>query len=450
MLDRNDLHPYQLTIADHIVNNCESFPMVDMGLGKTISTLTAIDVLCYQDMAVNKVLIIAPKKVAESVWTDELAKWKHVNHLKISTVIGTATQRKIALMRKADVYVIGRDNVQWLQALYGGAWPFDMLVIDESSSFKNPESKRFKALKRIRPLIDRVVLLSGTPAPNGLMDLWAQMYLLDRGKRLGQTITGYRERFFVKNESGFGYHIRPEGDVMIHERIKDIAISMKSEDYIDLPERVDNFIKVTLPDETLQRYKEFERSAVIQLQEELEITAVNAGALATKLTQCANGAVYDENKVYHAFHDEKLDALEEIIDASQGQPVLVFYWFQHDLARLKRRFNKARELHTKQDIRDWNARKVSLMFAHPMGAGHGLNLQAGGSIAVWFSLTFGLEFYQQANKRLHRQGQVNTVIIHHLVAAGTIDVDIMRAIRKKENAQNALLAAVSARIEKYS
>lgn len=450
MLTYSDLHSYQLTIADHIVKNKESFPMVDMGLGKTISTLTAINTLMYQDMEVQRVLIIAPKKIAETVWSDEIHKWTHVKHLTISRVIGSDKERKMALMKRADIYIIGRDNVQWLQALYGMAWPFDMLVIDESSSFKNHQAKRFKALKIIRPLIKRVVLLSGTPVPNGLMDLWPQLYLLDMGQRLGKFITYYRDNYFSRKFSGHGYEIRKGVEAEIYDKIKDISISMKTEDYLELPERIDNFIKINLPNDVLKKYQQFERDAVLTLQQEKEITAVNAGVLTNKLAQCSSGAVYDENGNWYEFHAEKLNALAEIIEAAQGRPVLIFYWFKHDLERIKKAFRNCRELKGAKEVADWNAGKIDLLAAHPMSAGHGLNLQHGGEIAVWFSNTFGLEFYQQACKRLHRQGQKRTTIIHHLICIDTMDEIIMEAIETKANAQNALLSAVSALDRKYS
>lgn len=444
--------PYQAFTTKHILDNKDegAGALLDMGLGKTVSTLTAIDYLIHGYMDTHKVLVVAPKRVAETVWTDEIEKWDHLRHLTVSKVVGNARQRQAALMRKADIYLIGVDNFAWLVALYGvTAFPFDMLVVDESSLFKNHQSERFKALKTVRPLIKRVVILTGTPAPNGLHDLWSQLYILDRGKRLGEFITGFRERFMVRNHNGFGYTPRPGGAEMIYDRIGDICISMKSEDYLDIPERIDNVIKVQLSPEVMEQYELFEEQQVMALKSEAEITAINSAALSNKLTQFANGAVYDADHVAHHIHDEKLSALDTIVDTAQGNPLLVFYWYKHDLERLKKAFPKAREMRTKKDIDDWNTGEVPLMFAHPASTGHGLNLQHGGSTCVWFGLTWDLQLYQQANKRLHRQGQVQTVIIHHLVCTGTMDEVIMKALVRKAAGQNALMDAVKAMVEKY-
>lgn len=454
MMTPDLMHKYQWVSTYHIVDNREAGLFLEMGLGKTVSTLTAINILMYQELTVNKVLIIAPKKVAENVWSDEIANWSHVKHLTLSKVMGTPKQRKMALMRKADIYIISRDNVAWLVGLYQMGWPFDMIVVDESSSFKNHDSERFKALKTVRPLSNRVVLLTGTPAPNGLIDLWAQLYLLDRGKRLCEWITGYRERWFTlqggDGHVGGKYKLRPEADKEIYARIGDICISMKSNDYLELPDRVDNIVKIELPDKVQEAYHEFERDLVMQLKDGKEVTAVNAGVLAGKLTQFANGAIYDENKVYHEIHDEKLEMLAELLEAAQGKPVLVFYWFQHDLARILKKIKGCRQLKTMTDVADWNQGKVPIMLAHPQSAGHGLNLQAGGHLIIWFGLTWSLELYQQACKRLHRQGQVNTCIIHHIVAKNTMDMRIMRAIETKAAGQDALMEAVKAMFSEYS
>lgn len=446
--------PYQAFTTKHIIENSAAGALLDMGLGKTVSTLTAIDLLINKFMEVNKVLVVAPKRVAETVWSDEIEKWDHLNHLRISKVVGDARARQAALMRSADIYIIGVDNLKWLITLYGMSFPFEMLVVDESSLFKNHQSLRFKALKQIRPLIKRVVILTGTPAPNGLMDLWSQMYILDRGKRLGEHITGYRERFFVP-ASANGYQVyryvpRPDdGDKMIYDRIGDICISMKTEDYLTLPDRIDNYIKVVLPPEAKEAYKTFEREQVLALKEGPEITALTAAALGTKLSQFASGAIYDENKKWHEVHRAKLEAMDEIVEQAQGQPILTFYWFQHDLERLKKKYPKARVLRTAKDISDWNEGKIELAFAHPASTGHGLNLQDGGHICIWFSLTWDLQLYQQACKRLHRQGQKHAVIIHHLVASGTMDNDVMRALSMKAFDQNELMKAIKARIDMY-
>lgn len=451
--------PYQAFSTNHIIENKAAGLLLDMGLGKTVSTLTAVNLLINYYMEVNKVLVVAPKKVAESVWSDEIYKWDHLRHLKISKVIGTERERKFALMQKADIYVIGVDNFAWLVALYNTAFPFDMLIIDESSLFKNHEAKRFTQLKTIRPLVDRVVILTGTPAPNGLCDLWSQIYILDRGERLGEGITGFRERFMVPEKID-GYQVRrykprpgdiglDAGDKMIYDRIGDICVSMKTEDYLILPERIDNFVSVILPPDIKQQYDKFEEEQVMALNTGDEITAINAAALGVKLTQFANGAIYDANKKWFQIHDEKINALGEIIETSQGNNILVFYWFKHDIERLIVKYPKARQLKTKKDVDDWNAGKIPLLFAHPGSAGHGLNLQHGGSTCVWFGLTWDLQLYQQANKRLHRQGQTNTVIIHHLIGRGTMDVDIMSALKKKAAGQDALMDAVKARLDKY-
>lgn len=444
---------YQKYTTDCIVENNIFGAFLDMGLGKTVSTLTGIDKLIYERMEVNKVLVVAPKKVAENVWSDEVEKWEHLHHLKVSRVMGDVRQRKLALMAKADVYLISVNNFAWLVSLYGMGFPFDMLVIDESSLFKNSKSVRFQALTQIRPLVNRVVILTGTPAPNGLIDLWTQIYILDRGKRLGELIGGYRERFFsadkVQGYRVFKYKPRPGGAEAIYNLISDICVSMKSEDYLELPERIDNFIKIDLPAEVRQKYDNFEQELVMEVQTGEEITVMSATALSNKLTQFANGAVYDADMKYHVMHDEKLNALEEIIETAQGNPILVFYWFKHDLARLKKRFPKARELRNKKDNDDWNAGKIDILFAHPASAGHGLNLQYGGNICVWFGLTWDLQLYQQANKRLHRQGQIQNVIVHHLICRSTMDVDIMRALTNKAHGQDALMTAIKARVSKY-
>lgn len=446
--------PYQAFSTNHILENKAAGLLLDMGLGKTVSTLTAIDLLINMHMVINKALVVAPKKVAESVWSDEVYKWDHLRHLKISKIIGTERERKLALMQKADVYIIGVDNFAWLVALYNMGFPFDMLVIDESSLFKNHDSKRFKQLRVIRPLVDRVVILTGTPAPNGLCDLWSQIYILDRGDRLGDNITGFRERFMTPEKiDGYAvrkYKPRPDGGAeMIYNRIGDICVSMKTEDYLLLPNRIDNFLKVILPQDIKDAYDAFEEEQIIALETGEEITAINAAALGIKLTQFANGAIYDADKKWHLIHDEKIKALDEIIETSQGNNILVFYWFKHDIERLLVKYPKARQLKTKKDVDDWNAGKITLLFAHPGSAGHGLNLQYGGSTCVWFGLTWDLQLYQQANKRLHRQGQLKTVIIHHLIGKGTMDVDIMSALKRKAEGQDALMDAVKARVEKY-
>lgn len=444
--------PYQKAGKDLICSKPAVALMLDMGLGKTVITLTAIEELVRDRMEVRRVLVIAPLRVAETTWTDESSHWDHLSSLRISKVLGSVEQRRRALSEPADVYVINRENVEWLSGIYGQRWPFDMVVIDESSSFKNHRSKRFRALRRVLPRIRRIVELTGTPAPNGLMDLWSQVYLLDRGERLGRTIGEYRRRWF-RPGAGCGhvvYEWEParNADSEIHAALSDICFSMRARDCIDLPPLVRNTVKVMLPETAMKRYRQMERDMVLPLLDE-EITAASAAALSNKLLQLASGAAYNEDGKAVRVHDAKLDALAEVLEINEHNPVLVFYWFRHDLERLMERFPKARKLETAEDIREWNAGKVPVMLAHPASAGHGLNLQHGGSIIVWFSLTWSLELYQQANKRLHRSGQRETVVIHHLVARGTIDEAVMKALDEKKAGQDAVLDAVKARIEEY-
>lgn len=439
-----------------------------MGLGKTVSTLTAINYLMFDYLSVDKVLVIAPKRVASSVWAEEAQKWSHLQHLRFSKIIGNPAQRVDALKAKADIYIISRDNLAWLCAFYGGEkLPFDMIVADELSSFKSHKSQRFKVLRKPRLYLKRFVGLTGTPAPNSLIDLWPQIFLMDRGDRLGKTITQFRTRYFSPGRASghivYNYNLRENSEDLIHKQIADICISMKSEDYLDMPLRTDNFIKLDMPEVLRKKYKDFERDKVLELltssqpesdddsDETPVINAVNAAGLSNKLLQFANGAIYDEDKNVHDLHDIKLDALEEIIEDAQGQPILVAWTYKFDRDRIMERLKKykPRELKTDQDINDWNAGKIQVMLAHPASAGHGLNLQAGGSIIIWFGLTWSLELYQQFNGRLYRQGQQNHVIIHHLVLKGTHDEDVIRAIRLKDKQQNALMESVKAKIEKY-
>lgn len=423
---------------------------LDMGLGKTVSTLTAVSELMHNRFDVAKVLVIAPKRVAESVWDEECKTWEHLTYLKVSKVLGSEQERLRALQKPADVYTINRENVEWLVELYGKAWPFDMVVIDESSSFKSSKAKRFRALRKVRPLIKRIVALTGTPRPNSLLDLWPQLYLLDRGERLGQTVTGYRDRYFEPDKRNrmiiYSWKPKPGAENAIYSKISDICVSMKAEDWLDLPKTLPNIVPVHLAPAAMDKYKQLERDLLLPFADG-DIVANNAASLSNKLLQLANGAVYDEYGKYQVFHDEKLDALEDILEAANGQPVLVFYWYQHDLDRLQARFPKARVLDSARDIKDWNAGKVGMMLLHPASAGHGLNLQFGGHIAVWYSLLWSSELYEQANKRLDRPGQTESVIIHHLVAKGTMDEQAMQVVEGKITGQNALMDAVKARIE---
>jgi len=459
-MNESNLHNYQRVCVQHIIDHPFCGVFLDMGLGKTISTLTAINELKYDYCEINTVLVIAPKRVAETVWEEEAKSWDHTRHLKFSKIIGTEKQRLAALKVSADVYVISRDNVSWLCSLYAARLPFDMLVIDELSSFKSHQTQRFKALRLARVWFKRVVGLTGTPAPNGLINLWSQMYLIDRGQRLEKTITAYRSRYFRPGASNgyvvYTYNLLPEAEQLIHDRIKDICISMRAEDYLEMPERIDNFVKVTMPPQLQDAYKRFERESVITFVNDVEnnsmtVNAVNAAALSNKLLQFANGAMYGENKEVRYIHELKLEALKEIIETAEGKPVLVAWTYQFDRDRLMSYFRNLcpRELKTAKDIEDWNNGKVQLMLAHPASAGHGLNLQAGGNIIVWYGLTWSLELYQQFNSRLYRQGQKNRTIIHHIVTTHTHDEDVVRALRSKDKTQNSLMNSIKAKIDKY-
>lgn len=455
MLKKSDLHNYQLTAIQHIMDNPFSGLFLDMGLGKTVSTLTAIKQLAHEELAIDTALVVAPKRVAETVWRDELANWEHLKGLTISVITGNEKQRKAALAKKADIYTISRDNIRWLCGLYGGSMlPFDMLVIDELSSFKNHDSHRFKALKKVQACFHIVVGLTGTPAPNGLIDLWGPMYLLDRGRRLGQSITFFRNNFFQRNYSGFGYSIIPGKEDEIQDLISDIVISMKSEDYLELPERIDTFMRLDFTPELQKKYDEFEREKVLEMYAGLdltEITAVNAGVLCNKLLQFTGGAIYDEEKNVHDIHDLKLDAAEEFIEAAQGKPVLIAYAFQHERDRLLTRLKKYKPklMDGDQDIKDWNAGRINVMLMHPASGGHGLNLQEGYSSALWYGPTYNLELYQQFNKRLHRQGRKYPVNIGHIIITGTEDDRALRRLQDKTDTQDALIESVKAKIKKY-
>lgn len=457
-MNENNLHNYQRYSVDFIQTHPAAGLLLDMGLGKTVSTLTAINRLMYEDLEISKVLVIAPKRVAEDTWVKEVDKWDHLKHIRISRVLGTERQRKDALRADADIYVINRENVCWLVAYYHGTLPFDMLVIDELSSFKSPKAQRFKALRLVRPQFSRVVGLTGTPAPNGLIDIWSQIYLLDQGERLEKTITKYREKYFRPGRSNgqvvFDYKILDGSEKAIYQKISDICVSMKAEDYLELPPRLDHITEVSLSGDIREQYEDFEKTEVLRLldqDEESPISAVNAAALSNKLLQFSNGAIYDADRNVHEIHDYKLEALEEIVEAANGEPVLIFYSFRHDISRIKRKLKayKPRELVDGKDIDDWNAGKIPVLLAHPAGAGHGLNLQKGGNIILWYGLTWSLELYQQACARLHRQGQSRPVQIYHLLTKGTMDEDVMKAISGKADKQEALMQAVKARINKY-
>ncbi len=425
-----------------------------MGMGKTVSSLTAIDDLLFLSEA-TKVLVIAPKRVAEDTWSTEVEKWDHLKHLRISKILGTPKKRLEAAEADVDIYVTNRENVEWLVDNYFKNWKWDTLIVDELSSFKSSKAKRFRALKKVRPYFKRIIGLTGTPAPNSLIDLWPQLYLLDGGERLGKTITGYRERYFVPGDRNqfvvFNYNLREGAEEAIHSKISDICVSMKADDYLDMPERVDNKVIVELPKKAMKEYEELEKELIIQLDDE-DISASNSAVLTGKLLQMCNGAIYaDETKEVISIHDEKLNALMDIIEAANGKTVLIFYSFKHDLIRikefLKKNKIKGQELGGSEDIKKWNDGEIPVLLLHPASAGHGLNLQYGGNIIVWFGLTWSLELYQQACARLYRQGQKESVVIHHIIARSTVDEDVMKALQGKEINQNLLLEAVKARIK---
>lgn len=445
-------HKYQEFAIKHIIDNSASGLFLDMGLGKTVTTLTAIDELLFLG-EINKVLVIAPLRVAEDTWSTEIEKWDHLKNLKISKVLGSENDRKSALKAKANIYIINRENVEWLVKEVFDKWTFDMVVIDELSSFKSSKTKRFRALKKVRPYFKRIVGLTGTPAPNSLIDLWPQMYLLDGGKRLGKTISSYREQYFEPGDRNkyviFNWNPKEGAKEAIEDKISDICISMKSEDYLNMPERIDNKIEINLSENVMDKYKQFEKDLVLQLGDN-DITAANAAVLTNKLLQMSNGAIYSEEHRVVEIHEEKLKALLEVIEAANGKPVLVFYNFKHDLSRilkfLEKNKLKGKQLEGAEDIKAWNDGKIPVLLSHPASSGYGLNLQYGGNIIVWFGLTWSLELYQQANARLYRQGQKETVIIHHLICKGTVDEDVMKALGSKEVNQNMLLEAVKVRI----
>lgn len=450
-------HKYQLTAINHVINVPKCGLFLDMGLGKTVSTLTAIKELKYNRFQVNKVLIIAPKKVAEGTWSKEKDKWNHTKDFRVSLVLGSQQKRIKALSVNADLYIINRENIPWLVDYLRNDWYFDTVVIDESSSFKNSRSKRFKALKMVLPKINRLIELTGTPSPNGVEDLWAQIYLLDQGIRLEKYITHFRAKYMEPNKRNrsqiFDYKIKDGVYDSIINKISDICISMKSEDYLELPDLSYNEIPVILNDKARRDYDKMECDFVLELEgAEDEITAVNAAALSNKLLQISNGAVYNSSGIYTEVHDAKIEAFLELVERLQGKSLLVFYNFQHDRDRIKKALEKSdlvvKELKTTQDEDDWNAGKIDILLTHPASAAYGLNLQEGGNHVCWFGLSWNLEHYQQANKRLHRQGQKEKVIIHHLVTQGTRDEDVMRALDNKAGVQEEIMQSLKARIKK--
>jgi SNF2 family DNA or RNA helicase len=442
-------HEYQTFATNFILEHPIAAVLLDMGLGKSVITLTAIEELMHDRFEVTKVLVIAPLRVATNTWPTEIRKWDHLKGITYSVAVGTEVERKAALTAKADLYIINRENVQWLIEKSGIPFDFDMIVIDELSSFKSNQAKRFKSLVKMRPRVKRIVGLTGTPSSNGLMDLWAEFRLLDMGERLGRYIGQYRRAFFIPDKRNgdiiYSYKPLPGAEEAIYKRIGDITISMRSKDYLKMPECVINEVPVWMEPHQKDLYEQLKQEMVISLKGS-EINAANAAALSGKLLQMANGAVYDGMGEPFFIHDEKLNALEDLIEGANGKPVLIAYWYKHDLDRIKARFD-IREIKTDRDITDWNAGSIPVAVIHPASAGHGLNLQAGGSTLIWFSLTWSLELYQQTNARLWRQGQTNMVVIHHIITRDTIDEDVMAALRKKEQTQSSLINAVKTHLE---
>lgn len=442
-------HNYQAYAIEYIETHPVAAVLLDMGLGKTVISLTAIADLLFDSFEVHRVLVVAPLRVARDTWPAEIAKWEHLKGLTYAVAVGTVKERKTALMTDADITIINRENLQWLIESSNFPFDYDMVVIDELSSFKNHKSKRFQALMKVRPKIKRIIGLTGTPSSNGLMDLWAEFKLLDFGERLGRFITHYRNDYFIPDKRNgeiiYSYKPMPYAEDAIYRKISDITISMKSTDHLQMPELITSQYEVQLSEDEEKRYEELKADFILELPEG-EITAANAASLTGKLSQLANGAIYDDDGNILEFHDRKLDALEDIIESANGKPLLVAYWFKHDLQRIKKRFD-VREIKTSKDIIDWNNGDIPVAVIHPASAGHGLNLQAGGSTLVWFGLTWSLELYQQTNARLWRQGQTSgTVIIEHIITKGTIDERILKALSLKEVTQNALIDAVKANL----
>ena len=442
-------HDYQRYATNFIINNPISAVLLEMGLGKSVISLSAINELMLDYFDVSRTLVIAPLRVAISTWPEEIKKWEHLKYLTYSVVTGSEKERLDALKKPAHIYIINRENVDWLITKSGFKWTFDMVVIDELSSFKSYQAKRFKSLLKARPKVKRIVGLTGTPSSNGLMDLWAEFRLLDMGERLGRYITHYRQNFFVPDKRNqqmiFSYKPKDGAEKMIYSLISDITISMKSKDFLKMPECIMNEVVVSLSEKEQMLYDSLKKDMMLSIGDN-EIDAVNAAALSNKLLQMASGSVYDEDKNMIHIHDRKLDVLEDLIEGANGKPVLVAYWFKHDLERIKERFD-VREIKTGKDISDWNNGKIPIAVIHPASAGHGLNLQAGGSTLIWFSITWSLELYEQTNARLYRQGQKETVVIHHILAKGTIDEDVMKALENKNKTQAVLIDAVKANLK---
>ena len=443
-------HNYQTYATEFMIKNPVSAVFLDMGLGKTVVTLTAINEMCRDTFLVSKVLVIAPLRVARDTWPAEIEKWNHLKGLTYAVAVGTEAERRAALLQKASVYIINRENLCWLIEDSGLPFDFDMVVIDELSSFKSHRAKRFKSLLKARPRIKRIVGLTGTPSTNGLMDLWAEFRILDLGKRLGRYITHYRQNYFIPDKRNgmvvFSYKPLPGAEEAIYKQIDDITISMKAEDYLDMPDCIYNEVKVKLDKKERKVYNTLKKEMVVSIGAD-EVDASNAAVLSNKLSQLANGAIYSDDKKVISIHDRKLDALEDLIEAANGKPVLVAYWFKHDFERIKKRFD-VREIKSSKDIADWNNGRIPVAVIHPASAGHGLNLQAGGSTLIWYGITWSLELYQQTNARLWRQGQKSeAVIIHHIIAEKTVDEQIMAALNRKDKTQSALIDAVRVNLE---
>ena len=459
MMQRNQLHSYQERGVSHILDNPYCALFLDMGLGKTVTTLTAIKEL-LDNCIIGNALVIAPKKVTQVTWSDEIRNWAHLQGVTISVIDGNVKQRRDAMRRKADIYAVSRDNIVWLVTEMGGVkLPYDMVVIDELSSFKNHQSKRFRALRKVRKFIPRVVGLTGTPSPNGLIDLFAQMYLIDEGERLGKTITGYRDRFFRPDKRNgdivYTYALKKPADETekaISDLISDITISMTAEDYLKMPDKIMLYDYVDMSDRCLKDYENFVMEQVLELINSDEpITAASAAALSNKLQQYANGAIYDADRNVREIHEEKLEKLKELVEAANGSPVLVAYQDQHDLHRIMKALKEYNpvKLEKPEQIAEWNAGKIEVLVTHPASAGHGLNLQKGGNILVWFGNTWSLELYMQFNARLYRQGQSKPVYIHHIVTRGTIDEKIIKALSDKKETQDGLMQSIKELMEDY-
>lgn len=446
-------HNYQKYTVSYIEKHPIAAVILEMGLGKTSITLTAINNLMFDYFEVSKVLVIAPLRVAKFGWSDEIKKWEHLSNLRYSIAVGTESERLNALKSKADIYIINRENIQWLVEDSGIPFDFDMVVIDELSSFKNHQTKRFKALMKVRPKVKRIVGLTGTPSSNGLMDLYAEFRLLDMGERLGRFIGQYRNTYFTPDKRNgqiiYSYKPLPFAEDEIYKRISDITISMKSSDYLKMPELITSETAVHLSETEKKKYEELKKELVLQISDG-EITVANAASLSNKLVQMANGAVYSDDESVIEIHSKKLDALEDLIESANGKPIMVAYWFKHDFSRISQRLKEKhipfQALNSEDSIRKWNNGELPVALIHPASAGHGLNLQSGGSTIVWFGLTWSLELYQQTNARLYRQGQQNTVIIQHIITKDTIDEQILKALEKKDNTQQSLMAAVKANL----